>query len=118
MVTKKEEQMKTNRRILHVLLPIVVLAFILPFFASCVPSDPCANPRVQTCIELAKNQGYQDGYTKGKEDGYNDGKIAGDAAGYSRGLADGKNQCPTCPTCPQCPQYQQPYYPYNPYWYY
>jgi hypothetical protein len=111
--------MKINRRMLYILLPIIVLALVVPFFVGCAPADPCANPRIQYCIQQAKDQGYQDGYAKGKDEGYNNGKVAGDAEGYSRGLADGKNQCPTCPTCPQCPQqYQYPYYNPYPYWYY
>ena len=109
--------MKTNRRVLYILFPIVVLAFIGASFASCACAPPGTIPRsCEQWYEKGKlegyNTGYNEGFGRGKEAGYNEG--------YIKGLQEGKAlcpECPTCPTCPTCPEYSgYPYQYYYPYW--
>ncbi|OGN91555.1 MAG: hypothetical protein A2Z75_07790 [Chloroflexi bacterium RBG_13_50_10] len=112
--------MKTRRRILYILLPVVSIVLLGALLAgsACTPAGTI--PRsCEQWYEKGKLDGYNDGYSKGKTDG----QAAGYNDGYYKGLQDGKAlcpQCPTCPTCPTCHEYQYQYYPYQyypPYWY-
>ncbi len=110
---KKEEPMKTRKRVLHILLPVIVLALLMALFAGAACAPPGTMPRK---CEPWYEQGKQEGYNTGYNEGFGRGKEAGYNEGYLKGLQEGKALCPQCPTCPTCPkypeypQYQYPYY--------
>lgn len=122
MKYQKGEIMKTNRRILYILFPIVMLALLGALFAGSACAPPGTIPsKCQPWYEKGKQEGYDQGLKEGYDRGKADGKEVGFSEGYVKGLQEGKNLCPGCPQCPDCPQYpQQPYYyPYygSPYYF-
>ncbi|MCJ7515177.1 MAG: hypothetical protein MUO89_04285, partial [Dehalococcoidia bacterium] len=75
--------MKTRRRKLYIILPVVSLVLLGALLVGSACTPPGTIPRsCEQWYEKGKIDGYNDGYSKGKIDG----QSAGYNEGYTKGL--------------------------------